>query len=107
MDKFPYVIFKNDTTTITFTITKNGSAFNLTGSTVVFMAKRKTSDDDDDAEIDVECTLTDAANGICTAAIVPTNSGTFIAELEYRKDSDIFTLDQWEFVVTADVRQGS
>jgi len=107
MNAFPYTIYRGDTVTIDFTVTEDDVAFDLTGSTVKFMGKTAFGLTDAQATFEVTCTLTTPASGECSAELQVASVGTYLVELEYRKDSTILTLKQWEMEVSQDLRQGT
>lgn len=107
MDAFPYKIYRGDTVTIDFTVTEDGSPFDLSGSIVRFIGKRNFSDTDANAVFQVTCTLTTPANGECSAEIQINTVETLYVELEYTKGSTVKTLKQWgSLEVSPDLRQG-
>ena len=59
------------------TITKNGSAYNLIGYSLKFIAKKKKTDADADIVIEKALTINDAARGTYTGVLLPSETDDF------------------------------
>lgn len=102
-------IVRGDVKTFTFNL---GTAWDLTGKKVYFMAKSKKSDTDIDALFDKACTITDAVNGVCTATLTATNTATagkYFAEVEVRNTDESSPQTALQFVlqINDDIRKGA
>lgn len=64
MDSDTLDYIKGDTIDIPMNFTEDNLAMNLTGYHVYFTVKKQLSDSDANAKIKVECTITDAVNGL-------------------------------------------
>lgn len=105
-------VFRGDTPTLNFTLTQGGSAFDLTGATVRFMAKKNLSDADANAIIDSPCTLGVAADGECNVKLTTTDTAIafrdLIAEVEVTTSGgDTLTAEQFTLEIADDVRKGT
>ncbi len=101
--------FRGDAFTLAFTIKQGGTAFDLTGATVQFMAKKQLKDTDANAVIDTACTITDAVNGLCNVAITATDTANALclfAEVEVRASNGDILSAQFTFDIVEDVRKG-
>lgn len=67
-------IAQNDSISLNFTITQNGTAFNLTGYSIVYRAKVAFADAA--YVINETATITDAANGKCSVSLSATDTAT-------------------------------
>lgn len=103
-------VFRGDTPTLNFTLTQGGSAFDLTGATVRFMAKKRLDHTDAEAIIDSACTIDDATGGLCSVKLTTTdtaNSVILTAEVEITTSGgDILTAEQFTLEIVEDVRKG-
>jgi hypothetical protein len=76
---YNFTITRGDTVVLTLTVTQNGAVYNLTGSTVRMVAKRNPADLDAAATFNKSSpstgiALTDAANGIATITLSPSDT---------------------------------
>lgn len=100
-------IVRGDVVTLTFNL---GSAWNLTGKKVFFIAKKIKTDSNTTAIVNRECTITDAANGACKITLAETETtpaGNYYAEVEVRDidETNPQTARQFIFKINQDVRQ--
>lgn len=103
-------VFRGDTPTLSFTLTQGGSAFDLTGATVRFMAKKRLKDTDANAIIDKAVTIDDATGGLASVKLSTTDTANALclfAEVEITTSgSDILTAQHFTLDIVEDVRKG-
>jgi len=69
------VMYRGDDRTVQLTVKKtDGTAFDLTGSTVTMYVKRRITDKDSEAVITKTGTLTDATNGVVEFYLTPSDT---------------------------------
>jgi hypothetical protein len=101
------VITRGDTTTLSITITSDGTtAINITGRT--YTAQVRGNADDAAAEVDFTCTLTTPASGILTCVLSATQTATLepgnhVWDLQENASGVISTILSGAFTVLADV----
>lgn len=70
---------RGDTRTLSFTITENGSAKNITGATIYFTVRNKLDDATSDSDAVLQksqSSHSDAANGLSSITINPSDTNT-------------------------------
>lgn len=105
---------RGDAFTFTLTVTQAGAAYNLTGCSIRFTAKWSYSDADGSAvfsrTVGSGITVTNAAGGIATVALAPSNTSSLPAsrtdlvyDIQVTNGSNPFTVVQGTLSVYPDV----
>jgi hypothetical protein len=97
-------VFRGDDTSINFTISQNGVAFNLTGYTVKYQAKQAIGDDS--FVFDKTATVTNAAAGQCRVDLTGSDlgdAGEYTAQLALTINGTTNTVFQSPIVVLPSV----
>lgn len=97
-------VFRGDDTSINFTITQNGAAFNLTGYTVKYQAKEAIGDSS--FVFDKTATITNAAAGQCRVDLSGSDladAGEYTAQLALTLNGTTNTVFQSPLVVLPSV----
>lgn len=103
------VLSRGDSAILTHTVSDiNGSAVDLSASTVYFTVKTDNTLDDPDATIQKTADLTDPVNGSCVFSLSPSDTDITIREYYYDievafSDTDKRTSDSGTFEILQDV----
>lgn len=104
---------RGDTAAFTITVTRSGSAENITGATLYFTVKSNSAQADAAAIIQKSTvsgiTITNGAGGIASVAITPANTssvtpGVYYYDVQYRTTGgDVYTVDSGYFLLQEEI----
>lgn len=104
-------VYKGDGLSVAFTVEEDGVATDITDYAIMFTAKERATDDDDEAVIQKAAVITDGPNGKALLALTGSDTdiaaGSYAADIELVPDDGEPTTVGGRLVVVQDVRRGA